>query len=209
MHYTVLRFLLLLWFFGMCVALSASAHAAGCHWYGSRCAGAAVPFASVTGGSTVAGSLPSIQQWHAVTNAGVYWSILWHAHNRSRAHTCQLHMFVAALDPAFNCTLHASQAQNPCSLFYAPATLVLRLKYSSPLQQSDLSPCWPPLALAGTVVNKGSVAFTDVAPNSAAVSGMGNGPAAIAWADEVGSMARSWRPVQPAGLSARAWEKDV
>ncbi|KAF6264006.1 hypothetical protein COO60DRAFT_1634693 [Scenedesmus sp. NREL 46B-D3] len=60
-----------------------------------------------------------------------------------------------------------------------------------------------------TVVNKGSVAFTDVAPNSAAVSGMGNGPAAIAWADEVGSMARSWRPMQPTALAARKWDKDV
>jgi hypothetical protein len=66
-----------------------------------------------------------------------------------------------------------------------------------------------PFHLAGTVVNKGSVAFTDVAPNSAAASGMGNGPAAIAWGAEVGSMARSWRPAQPAGLAGRSWDKDV
>jgi hypothetical protein len=56
------------------------------------------------------------------------------------------------------------------------------------------------------VHNKGSLAFTDVAPNSAAVSGMGNGPAAMATGDEVSAMARSWRTKQHETMAKRNWD---
>lgn len=43
----------------------------------------------------------------------------------------------------------------------------------------------------GTTKSRGSVSFTDVTPLSASVTGMGNGPVAMAWGNEVGAMARS------------------
>ncbi|KAF8062681.1 thioredoxin-like 4 [Scenedesmus sp. PABB004] len=48
-----------------------------------------------------------------------------------------------------------------------------------------------------------STAFTDNTPNSAAVSGYGNGPATIAWGNDVATMARSWRDRVPANFKSK------
>jgi hypothetical protein len=55
------------------------------------------------------------------------------------------------------------------------------------------------------IVDQGSVAFTDRAHNSAAVAGMGNGPVAIARANEVASMARAERDMVIVGAQRADW----
>jgi hypothetical protein len=57
------------------------------------------------------------------------------------------------------------------------------------------------------VVNEGSVAFTDRAHNSAAVAGLGNGPVAIARANEVATMARAERDAIIVGVERPGWNK--
>jgi hypothetical protein len=52
---------------------------------------------------------------------------------------------------------------------------------------------------ARNVNNKGSHAFTDNAGTSAATTGQGNGPAAMAFGAEIGAFARSHRDKFPGG----------